>query len=122
MRAHGVGWLRVAADWEKYGKRAGPIRNQAMLDYLVLGRESGQTVGVVAFHDGLEASKGTKDMVTRATKAGVPVKLIAHDAGAIVRQQGPHQPFSSARTAQPAAPSLTQRSSAGTDSPLGHAR
>jgi hypothetical protein len=78
MRANGVGWVRFSAEWERHGKRAGPIRNQAMLVYVLQGREMGQTVGVVAFHDDLEASKGTRDMVTRATKAGVPVKVVTH--------------------------------------------
>lgn len=49
------------ADWETYGKKAGPIRNQEMLD-------SGID-GVVAFTGG----RGTADMVDRATAAGVPV-------------------------------------------------
>ena len=78
MRTQGVGWVRVRAEWERYGKRAGPIRNQAMLDYLLQGRAMGQTVGVLAFHDALGTSKGTWDMVNRAQKAGVPVKHIAH--------------------------------------------
>lgn len=78
MRAYGVAWVRMPADWQRYGKRAGPIRNQQMLDYLLQGREMGQTVGVLAFHDDIGASKGTWDMVNRATKAGVPVKLIRH--------------------------------------------
>jgi hypothetical protein len=78
MRAQGVGWVHVPADWNQYGKRAGPIRNQAMLDYLLRGREIGQTVGVLAFHDNIGASKGTWDMVSRARKAGVPMKLVTH--------------------------------------------
>jgi hypothetical protein len=62
-----VAWSHHAhfpADWDQYGKRAGPLRNQAMLD-------SGVDL-VVAFHDDLENSKGTKHMVSIATKAGVP--------------------------------------------------
>ncbi len=57
------------ADWTKHGKAAGPIRNQQMLD------ENKPDV-VLAFHDDLEASKGTKDMVNRAMNAGVPTYLI----------------------------------------------
>lgn len=49
------------ADWTRYGKRAGPIRNQNML---------GQHIDlVVAFPGG----RGTADMVKRARKAGVEV-------------------------------------------------
>lgn len=49
------------ADWTRYGRGAGPIRNQAMLD-------SGADL-VVAFPGG----RGTADMVKRARAAGVPV-------------------------------------------------
>lgn len=60
------------ANWNKYGKAAGPIRNQQMLD-------EGKPDLVLAFHDNLEHSKGTKDMVARAEKAGVKVKKISHN-------------------------------------------
>jgi hypothetical protein len=53
------------ANWNKYGKAAGPIRNQAMLD-------SGIDK-VIAFDGG----PGTLDMKERARKAGVPVEEIA---------------------------------------------
>lgn len=50
------------ADWKKYGSRAGPIRNQQMLD-------EGKPDLVVAFPGG----SGTKDMIARAKKSGVEV-------------------------------------------------
>lgn len=51
----------VPAQWKKYGKRAGPMRNQAML---------GQSPDmVIAFKGG----RGTADMVKRAEAAGVNV-------------------------------------------------
>ena len=56
------------ADWAKYGKAAGPIRNAEMLKE--------QPDIVIAFHTDLEHSKGTKDMVTKAIAAGIPVRLI----------------------------------------------
>lgn len=49
------------AEWDKYGKAAGPIRNQLMLDQF-------NPDLVVYFTEDLEKSKGTKDMVTRAKK------------------------------------------------------
>lgn len=54
--------VRFPADWSKYGKRAGPIRNQQMLD-------EGKPDLVLAFPGG----SGTLDMVTKARKAGVVV-------------------------------------------------
>jgi len=61
------------AEWEKYGKAAGPIRNRQMLDYLL--KYDGEKK-VVAFHHNIEVSRGTKDMVTIARRAGVEVRII----------------------------------------------
>lgn len=60
---------RFPAQWQKYGKAAGPIRNQQMLT-------EGKPDFVLAFHNSLETSRGTKDMVNRARKAGIPVEVI----------------------------------------------
>jgi hypothetical protein len=60
------------ARWRELGKAAGPIRNQEMLD------DPLKPDVVVAFHDHLGSSRGTKDMVMRALKADLPVKLVAH--------------------------------------------
>lgn len=62
------------ADWKKYGRAAGPIRNQQMID-------EGNPDVVVAFTDDLIASKGTRDMVERSTKADIRVYLTSgrHD-------------------------------------------
>jgi hypothetical protein len=51
------------ADWEKYGRAAGPIRNSQML-------KEGNPDVVVGFHYKIDESKGTRDMLTRAKKAG----------------------------------------------------
>lgn len=60
----------MPADWATYGKAAGPIRNAKML-------EVGQPDLVVAFPEGrLEDSKGTRDMVTKAVAARVPVIVV----------------------------------------------
>jgi SLOG family YspA-like protein len=59
--------LRFPADWNKHGKAAGPIRNKQMLD-------EGKPDLVVAFL--AENSRGTKNMIEQATKAGIPVKVI----------------------------------------------
>ena len=56
------------ADWTRYGKPAGPIRNRQMLN-------EGKPDMVIAFHDDLSVSVGTKDMVDIANAAGLPVRL-----------------------------------------------
>lgn len=63
--------LHFPANWSEHGKAAGPIRNRQMLS-------EGKPELVVAFHDNLATSKGTKDMVTIAKKAGVPVWVMKH--------------------------------------------
>jgi hypothetical protein len=56
------------ADWERFGKAAGPIRNQVMLD-------SGLDYAW-GFHANIEQSKGTKDMALRLASAGVPYTIV----------------------------------------------
>ncbi len=52
--------------WDLYGKAAGPIRNKQMLD-------EGRPDKVVYFHDDIENSKGTKDMITISRRRGIEV-------------------------------------------------
>ena len=54
-----------AADWTRYGKAAGPIRNRRMI-------EEGRPHLVVAF----PGKKGTANMVSQARAAGVTVREI----------------------------------------------
>lgn len=70
-RTLGLQFREYPADWKRYRKGAGPIRNQQMLDSEPIDL-------VLAFHDDLSRSKGTKDMVERARKAGIPVEVIHH--------------------------------------------
>lgn len=71
MLVSGRSSMRFDADWKRLGKAAGPIRNQRMID-------EGKPDLVVAFHDDLERSKGTKDMLKRAKAAGVPYQHVSH--------------------------------------------
>lgn len=60
-----------AADWDGLGKAAGPARNHRMLF-------EGHPDMVVAFHDHIEDSKGTKDMLRQAGSQNVPAGLMKH--------------------------------------------
>lgn len=53
------------ANWKKHGKAAGFIRNHQMLI-------EGKPDLVLAFHNYLENSKGTSDMIKQAENAGIP--------------------------------------------------
>jgi len=66
----GLPVAQMDAAWQFYGKRAGPIRNQWMLDYLAPTEAHG-------FHEDIEASRGTKDMRDRCKRAGLLFTL--HD-------------------------------------------
>jgi len=55
-------FIRVDADWVKYGKAAGPIRNRLMA-------KEGDVL--LAIWDG--KSRGTKNMIEEMTKLGKPV-------------------------------------------------
>lgn len=60
---------REPAQWDLYGKAAGPIRNQLMLDKY-------KPDEVTAFRTSGK-SRGTDDMIARARKAKVPVTVVS---------------------------------------------
>lgn len=60
----GVQVGRFPANWNKHGKGAGALRNQAMADL--------KPDLVIAFPGGV----GTEDMVQRAMSAGIPVERV----------------------------------------------
>ena len=64
----GLAVVPFPADWKRYGLAGGPIRNAQML-------KEGKPDVVVAFHENIEASKGTKNMLKQAQKAGLPTFL-----------------------------------------------
>jgi hypothetical protein len=70
--------LPFPANWEKYGRAAGAIRNQQMLD------ENPDIDVVLAFHPDIKQSKGTKDMVTRCYKKGL--RILIHDGKSTIEQ------------------------------------
>jgi len=67
----GIHCAIVNAMWTTLGKSAGPRRNAAMLSL--------DPDDVIAFHSNLSESKGTRDMVTRAARAGMKVRLYKGD-------------------------------------------
>lgn len=63
-RVFGIKETAVPADWDKHGKRAGPLRNEEMLKL--------KPDGVVAFPGG----RGTDHMVRIAKEAGIKVMRV----------------------------------------------
>jgi hypothetical protein len=67
-RRHNAIEMKFEADWKTHGKKAGPLRNQAMID------EAPDQV--LAFVDKpLEKSIGTRSTVRMAERAGIPVRI-----------------------------------------------
>ena len=58
------------AQWKIYGRGAGPRRNRQMLD------DNPDISLVLAFHEDMGRSKGTRDMVRRSEKKGIRTKII----------------------------------------------
>lgn len=54
------------ANWKRYGKSAGPIRNSKMIGF---------SDKVLAYHSDLEKSKGTKNLINLAKSRNIPYKL-----------------------------------------------
>lgn len=57
------------AMWHSYDNAAGPKRNQEMAD---------AADALIAFHDGI--SRGTADMIARAERKGIPVRVMPYGA------------------------------------------
>ena len=64
---HGCALTVFRAEWKKYGKAAGPIRNKQMVDYIA----NAEKKTVIAFVS--ENTRGTQNTVSYAKRAGIPV-------------------------------------------------
>lgn len=62
----GIKIEKYPAEWDKYGKAAGPIRNGQMLT-------DGNPDVVLAFHENIGRSVGTADMVRQSKMANLTV-------------------------------------------------
>lgn len=71
-KAMGFKVLAFPANWRKFGTGAGPVRNREMI-------AKGYPDTVVAFHDDINQSKGTADMLELARKIKLPTMLVTHD-------------------------------------------
>lgn len=67
---HGINMEVYPAEWERYGKAAGPIRNQLMLDRL-LQEEIPRLLAFLA-----KGSKGTKNMIDIASNQDINITII----------------------------------------------
>lgn len=69
-----VGYVRFPANWDRYNKGAGAVRNQRMVSWAAACAENGWEVKVLAFKAGFDWSLrrgGTEDLVRRAKVLGI---------------------------------------------------
>jgi len=66
-KARGLHCEVYPADWKTYGRRAGPIRNQEMLDHGLTRARGFRCSG---------ESRGTDDMTRRLEAAGIPHEVV----------------------------------------------
>jgi len=71
-KEHKIPIKQFPADWDKWGKQAGYIRNQAMARY---------ADALIAIWDG--SSKGTKHMVKEMRLSSKPIFLVVYDDGTL---------------------------------------
>jgi hypothetical protein len=69
-RECGLSYVEFPADWQKFGKAAGPIRNAKML-------KEGKPDFVLVFHPDIASSKGSKHMLSLVKKARVPFLIVS---------------------------------------------
>ena len=67
---NGVKIKHMPADWERHGRRAGPIRNVEMVDYAAMFNG-----GLLAFWNG--RSGGTKHVIDYARKKGLLMRVVS---------------------------------------------
>lgn len=71
---HNINLVKFPADWQKYGKEAGFIRNTEMANYVT---EEGSHGILFAFWDG--KSNGTKDMINKAIMNDIEKHIIVYE-------------------------------------------
>lgn len=68
-RSHGIPIEHYPADWQNFGKAAGPVRNRGMAQY------ADALIAILA-----PGSKGTADMIRQAKIYGLKTHIVEHDA------------------------------------------
>jgi hypothetical protein len=69
-KACSIPYVEFPADWQKFGKAAGPIRNVRML-------KEGKPDFILVFHPDIASSKGSKHMLSIVKKARVPFLIVS---------------------------------------------
>lgn len=68
--------IEMPAEWHRYGKAAGPIRNRKLFIF--------NPHEVIAFHNNIDSSKGTIDTVTEAIKRSIKTILYTEQSSKLL--------------------------------------
>lgn len=77
-KQHGYRCMRFPADWNKYGRRAGYLRNLQMAEHAISDNSHGV---LIAFWDG--ESKGTGHMINIARTHGLDIHIVNYKTGGV---------------------------------------
>lgn len=69
----GIDVIGVPANWNRYHRAAGPIRNAKMLD---ISFQNKSLTLIIAFHNDIKNSKGTKNMINQALDRNLQIMLV----------------------------------------------
>jgi hypothetical protein len=72
----GLFFIEIPARWDYFGAQAGPIRNANMLKVGLTLATTPDKLAVLAFHENIQNSKGTRDMVFRALSEDSRIAVI----------------------------------------------
>jgi len=102
-KANSVAHVCVKPDWQKYGKAAGMIRNQAMVDKAVNLAKEYDSDFLFGLAFPLKESKGTWDCIRRMNKARFTVRIVKPEEEEAARRTARRSrcPAPAARTARP---------------------
>ena len=85
----GLHVLPVEAEWQAYGRKAGPLRNNKMLGMLLkAARTFNQPVRCIAFHHDSKLGVGTRDMVRKCLQERIHASAYVKPAPTMVRSSG----------------------------------
>jgi hypothetical protein len=85
----GASTIPMPAEWDAYGKAAGPIRNEQMKKILIrASKQYAQPVRCYAFHEDSKLGSGTRDMILRARNAGIRCNVYLSTTPEMIRVSG----------------------------------
>lgn len=85
----GLSVIPVEAEWQAFGRKAGPMRNDRMLEMLIKAAKAyNQPVRCIAFHHDSKLGVGTRDMVRKCLQERIRASAYVKPTPTMVRSSG----------------------------------